>query len=744
MNKLSEIEIQYISEAIPSILQKKFNSKRILNLQQVLDIDITEFKKIKGIGKSVVNKLIAFQELILNNSDILYEIHDRNSKQYILPIDFDSLNQFSLIELINESVIDYLNLYNNKIQTGILNHYYGFSNSKVFTLEEISNYFSKTRERIRQIKELLLIDIDTFLSGNLNIKLRCSCKKEICESYKELKFKVLKQGILSKELFTEILSNEYGYNNKYPESIDLLIDLLNLTICGKAETSFTNAEIIIPPKIDKKNFLKTAEIVLRTLKAELSPLNEMQLIINCKKKNKKILNLNILKAVQILPEIELIQSGETYLYQVKFEFLSNASDRAYRILLENGDTMYIDDIVSEINRRLVHSNVPKIYDRYSLHLASDNRFMSQGKTGNWNIKIWGKNSVQIDLLIKRALYKLNKPSTYEDIFSEVVKERKNLKEKSVRAIVGRDCLKVENDKWILPEWKQKYNHLAFLKRKKRAVTSEPEHRIEQRLRITEYLKNKQDYSSLGSEIINALKSYDKSYTRISFYIIFEQEEHFNKYKKGNRIYVSLRQTAKNEKLAIDQYNWQTLKMKIERDIMDFFADPTSPSYSFNLIKAIEVFYKLINHNTGVLEFNGLNQRILGNLNKYYLNASDRTDKLNFLKQFLTCLDPLLKKILYLISSSDYKSVISNKKGLGVIFEKLDKLDPTEERYKDSRTARKFRFGKHIQTVYHYRNSDTHSANDWTELQIANVITSCLVVYIFACSEYYEEIEKEIT
>jgi hypothetical protein len=741
MNK-TEIQIKNVIETIPSILIKKFELLEINNVQQISDINIEKFSKTKGIGKSVVNKLIDYQTFIDDNLTELWDIQESKTREYLLPLDYQNFDPNAFVDILNETVTDYLNLINSDFLKEIINHYYSLNNCDKYNLDELSSYYSKTSERIRQLKERVLFDLGSFFYNGLDANFRCICKEEIHHNYKNLKSEILEQKILSKEIFKDILIEKYGYNNSNPEIIELLIDLFSLSVCGKVETTFTTADIIVINKAERKNFIKTAEIVLKTLKKEVSPLNEMQVIINCKRKSKTLTNIHILKAIEVLPEIEMIQNGDIYFYQVKFEFLSRASDRAYRVLLEEGDTMYIDNIVSEINKRLVRSNTAKIYDRHSLSLAPDNRFNSQGKTGFWGLTIWGKNSIKIELLIKKALYKLDKPSTYDEIYEEIILERPKLKENSIRSLIGRDCLKVENDKWILPEWKQKYSSLAFAKRKKREVSHEPEYRIEQRLKVIEYLNQKQSKQSLASEIIKALQPLDNHFSRVSFYKLFEQTEYFIKSKNGNRVVISLKQQDPVN-LAIDEFNWQSIKEKLYRDLKDSFADQTSPSYSINLTQGIELLNELIAYNIGVSEFDGLDQRLLGNLNKFYLSASDRVDKLNYLKQFLTCLDPLLKKILFLVNNPDYNFITSNKKGLGAVIDKLDRIDPTEERYKDFRSARKYRFGKHIQTSYYYRNNDTHSANDWTELEIVNIITSCFIVYIFACSEYYNEIKNKI-
>ena len=52
-------------------------------------------------------------------------------------------------------------------------------------------------------------------------------------------------------------------------------------------------------------------------------------------------------------------------FRIKFNLLSRASDKAYRVLSSSGEEMYIDDIVNEINKEQSKYNL-KIYNRESL------------------------------------------------------------------------------------------------------------------------------------------------------------------------------------------------------------------------------------------------------------------------------------------------------------------------------------------------------------------------------------------
>lgn len=742
--KASEILIKNIKEKIPSILIAKFETFDVKDLGAVLSINLDEFRQRRGVGETIVNKLIEFQEQIRNNIEIFAELQIQNTKIHFLPINETVISASNFLVVVSEVVTDYLNLLPVPEHRGIINHLYGLNHAYRFSMDDLSHYYPLTRERIRQLKIILLEEIRNIFKGESNIELRCQIKQSIAEEFSEIRKSLLEKRVFSFDELIETFRDEYSCENATDnkEIIDLLIDIFGFIKCGKVETMFTLADIIVVDEDNRKNFLNAAEKTLRLLKNKIIPLNEMQAVIEIKKTNKTLQNTQIVDALYLLPEIEILDSDDQTFFQVKFEHLSSAADRAYRVLLERGDEMYIDDIVSEINHRLVHTGTSKIYDRHSLAIAADKRFVCMAKSGFWTLKEWNKNTDKLEDLVKNALYKLNKPSTYEEIYQVISIDRPNIKEKSVRAITGRDCLKVVGNKWILPEWKQKYSNLAFVSRKKRLNTNEPEHRIEQRTLLIKYLDKKKDKKELASKIIKELGPLDKRFTRVSFYKLFEQEEYFIK-DDSLKLSITLRSQDSNVKISVDQYHWKEVNKKLERDISGAFNDSTSPNYSQSLTNSIQLFYEFLLKETSEKEFKGLPERILGNMKKYYFDSTDNIDKLNILKQFLTSIDPLLKKILWFVNQTDYNWIKTNKKGLGDIIEKLNKLDPTKERFKDWRTARAYKFGKQIQSVYYYRNNDTHGANDWTVAELTKTISNCFTFYIFSCAEYYSELKEKI-
>jgi hypothetical protein len=202
--------------------------------------------------------------------------------------------------------------------------------------------------------------------------------------------------------------------------------------------------------------------------------------------------------------------------------------------------MYIDDIVSKINSLQIEYK-SKLYDRHSLTLHSDKRFKSFGKTGKWILSSSNTPTEIIETLIKKALIRLDKPSTLEEIISKVNEERKNVNLKSIQILLSKICHKTDDKLYILKEWKNKYKDLKLLeKRKKYIRKNQPIYRLNQIKDVTVYLENKnKDYAS---SIIKSLSSKDSKYTTQSFYKIFENKKYFEKIFEGKSLIIKLKKS----------------------------------------------------------------------------------------------------------------------------------------------------------------------------------------------------------
>ncbi|MBZ9779855.1 hypothetical protein LB452_13080 [Psychroflexus sp. CAK8W] len=247
----SEIEIKYILELIPSKLFKKLKILNISTAKEVMDIDLKEFSQIRGIGPTVIEQLQDFQETIHEDINSLIDLQLSKTREYILPIDFEDIESESFIEVFKETINDYLNLLDDDKLHKIISYSYGLNDLDKYTTDELAIYFENSSERIRQLKNEILNRLDKFLSGQKDENLRCKCENEISKHYLEIKSKIIDQKVLSKVSIYELVSPKTTITENFSSLIDLLIDVLGIHRCGKVETIFTTAEILILDKFIK-------------------------------------------------------------------------------------------------------------------------------------------------------------------------------------------------------------------------------------------------------------------------------------------------------------------------------------------------------------------------------------------------------------------------------------------------------------------------------------------------------------
>ena len=455
-------------------------------------------------------------------------------------------NSISKLNFLEELSITAINFCDNTLKvkySKIFLDYYGLgtnksSNADIALINNISN------ERVRQIRIKVLKQFIQFVNQGIDHKNKITLREDIAYKLNKIKFEFDDIECFVFKEFKKYISTEFKINSidNFSNELEFLIDFLNYSFFGKLESQYTKAVIVSTNLKSKKIYSKITEHTLLQLKKECINISENDLIINLKKKIGKFENQNIIRFIKTLPEIDCIKVNGNYLYEIKFHLLSRASDKAFRILHENKKEMYIDDIVSKINSlQIEHKS--KIYDRHSLTLHSDKRFKSFGKTGKWILSSSNTPTETIEILIKKAVIRLDKPSTLEEIISKVNEERKNVNIKSIQILLLKICYKTDGKLYILKEWKNKYKDLKLLeKRKKYIRKNQPIYRLNQIKDVTAYLENKNQNKDYAPSIIKSLSSKDSKYTTQSFYKIFENKKYFEKIFEGKSLIIKLKKS----------------------------------------------------------------------------------------------------------------------------------------------------------------------------------------------------------
>ena len=455
-------------------------------------------------------------------------------------------NSISKLNFLEELSITAINFCDNTLKvkySKIFLDYYGLktnksSNADIALINNISN------ERVRQIRIKVLKQFIQFVNQGIDLKNKIKLREDIANNLNKIKLEFDDIECFVFKEFKKYISTEFKINSidNFSNELEFLIDFLNYSFLGKLESQYTKAVIVSTNLKSKKIYSKIIEHTLLLLKKECIKISENDLIINLKKKIGKFENQNIIRFIKSLPEIDCIEVNGNYLYEIKFHLLSRASDKAYRILHENKKEMYIDDIVSKINSlQIEHKS--KLYDRHSLTLHSDKRFKSFGKTGKWILSSSNTPTETIEILIKKAVIRLDKPSTLEEIISKVNEERKNVNIKSIQILLLKICYKTDGKLYILKEWKNKYKDLKLLeKRKKYIRKNQPIYRLNQIKDVTAYLENKNQNKDYAPSIIKSLSSKDSKYTTQSFYKIFENKKYFEKIFEGKSLIIKLKKS----------------------------------------------------------------------------------------------------------------------------------------------------------------------------------------------------------
>ena len=539
--KFSDYSIDNLKSFLEKKLFLKLNKIGVKTIGDFEKLTLNEFSSHKGIGSNAIKLFLDFKTYFKNNKISLFDKIKEENELKILPISKFKSDELNFLEELSKTVINFCDNTLKVKYSKIFLAYYGLgtdksSNADIALINNISN------ERVRQIRIKILKQFIQFVNQGIDLKNKIKLREDITNNLNKIKLEFNGIECFVFKEFKKYISTEFKINSidNFSNELEFLIDFLNYSFLGKLESQYTKAVIVTTNLKSKKIYSKIIEHTLLTLKEECIKISENDLIINLKKKIGRFENKNIIRFIKTLPEIDCIKVNGNYLYEIKFHLLSRASDKAYRILHENKKEMYIDDIVSKINSLQIEYK-SKLYDRHSLTLHSDKRFKSFGKTGKWILSSSNTPTETIETLIKKALIRLDKPSTLEEIISKVNEERKNVNLKSIQILLSKICHKTDDKLYILKEWKNRYKDLKLLEKRKNYIRkNQPIYRLNQIKDVTVYLENKdKDYAS---SIIKSLSSKDSKYTTQSFYKIFENKKYFEKIFEGKSLIIKLKKS----------------------------------------------------------------------------------------------------------------------------------------------------------------------------------------------------------
>ena len=756
--ELNSIALSTIAKIIPNKLYSKFEQNNIKTIGDLKTTELSEFQKFPYVGKKVCELFSEFKEKIEISPEEIIEIYNSTLPKE-LPLNYSEESSF--IATFSSIILDYLKIikdFNHKSEKAkerqlrnidVIQKYFGI-NSRKYTREQIGLRHRINRERVRQIiVDVFYKDISSLLNGEFLESWNLSINKNALELLHSFKKDIAGTYALNEKYISNWLK-DYGINEELDsnrEFFELLFKIWGYNEVGTSRHHYLrNNQIYLSNSVDTELFLNVSTKIYTFLEQRVIPTTLEDIIIE------------VLEEFNVSDEfIQLccdtvyeIEKTDTLTYQLKFENLSSINDYAYRLLYEKKKTLSYNELLHLINNRLVQVNQSITLKSLKQTLRKDENVVPLGKTGKWTLAILDPNvDSQIDLILK-SFRILNKPLTVREILNQIHSEysRVDVSERSVRSNLRNykeKFKRVKGKKFILSEWEYKYQSdivkSKIVKNQKRSQL-----KVERTVEIIKrYLGSHNSEVMLLRDLVKLITTTETDFSRMDIYkAISENPLVFNKIEQNSKMFIGLKtnvQDSRNQQTV--KYKWNELKKILIRELEPIFNSSSQPNYSNSLEDALDAFFKILTKELPdeLSQFNGLADRILPTLYKFYVESSDRNDKLNFLKQIVTSQESFFKILLYYFHNSDYQYVDNRNKGFGVVLERLAKVDRRDNRYKDLRTASTFEFGKHCSRAYKNRNLDTHNATDWTEGEIIETKTSCLVMMIYSCFEYYNEINR---
>jgi hypothetical protein len=208
---------------------------------------------------------------------------------------------------------------------------------------------------------------------------------------------------------------------------------------------------------DKPAFYEKVNAVYRVLESAIVPTPLFDLKIGIKRKTKKNYSIEDIRlAAGICAAIEVLD-GE--LYQVRIEYLSPVSNKAYRILYEAAKPKHLRDILREVNHRITKAHTSAKVSYRSLGLHNDPRFAPVGRSGYWGLSEWENlQTSRIVDIMKEFFYFKKSSATATEICNYVLAKRPDAAEKSILAYlsISKDIFtRVSEKEYELTEWGKK-------------------------------------------------------------------------------------------------------------------------------------------------------------------------------------------------------------------------------------------------------------------------------------------------
>ena len=371
------------------------------------------------------------------------------------------INLLNQLLPITESFVNATCKSEPKRDLDIIKRRFGLDNGSVYSLEEIGIYYDITRERVRQVEFKIISRLSELMYGSSEFK-KFKIQESIVQEYKQIKDNLLVLDyILTKEEITSFFQSRYGIEKTSDSfsSLNFLMELLDYCSMSSKNNGYrgsTKSAWCLKEHFNKNNIEKVF-IYFNNLLDKPEKFKFFDIVIAINKTKGHRLDKNFIRMLlKLCVEIEKVESEEDT-YQIKFECLPSAAEKAFRVLQERDSPLHFSEIAKIINHAELNLGKGKRITVTNLknQLIADSRFKPIGRSGIWSLSDWDNVATKtITQIMEDSFHESSKPLSVKEVYQYVIARRPDASFKSVSVYLSNTdfFLRVDKNQYALVAW----------------------------------------------------------------------------------------------------------------------------------------------------------------------------------------------------------------------------------------------------------------------------------------------------
>lgn len=343
----------------------------------------------------------------------------------------------------------------------IIKKRFGLNHESVYSLEEIGIYYDITRERVRQVEFKIISKLSELMYGSSESK-KFKIQESFVHEYKQVKDNLLDLDyILTEEEIRKFFQDRYGISRESESfsSLNFLMELLGYCSISPKNNGYRGSTRLAWCLKEQFNKAHTEKVFIyfNTLLDKPERFKFFDIVISLNKTKGYRLDKDFIRMLlKLCVEIEKLENEEDT-YQVKFECLPSAAERAFRVLQEKGEPLHFSEIAKIINlaelslgkgKRITVTNLKN-------QLIADSRFKPIGRSGIWSLSDWNNVTTKtITQIMEDSFHEGGKPLSVNEVYQYVIARRPDASFRSVSVYLSNTDIfvRVDKNQYALVVW----------------------------------------------------------------------------------------------------------------------------------------------------------------------------------------------------------------------------------------------------------------------------------------------------